>query len=62
MVELCENGNLLSFLRNNRRDTSERTGEVASSLDPLLRVRFAFDVSKGMKYLESMKVFPLRVI
>jgi serine/threonine protein kinase len=56
VVELCEHGNLLSFLRKNRQETPGKTGEHISSLDPLLRVRIAYDVAKGMHYLEEKKV------
>ena len=56
VVELCEHGNLLNFLRKNRQEISDKTGGFISSLDPLLRVRIAYDVSKGMHYLEDKKV------
>ena len=55
-MELCENGNLLNFLRKNRQKTSENFGAAISSLDPLVRVRMAYDVSKGMHFLEDNKV------
>ena len=55
-MELCEHGNLLNFLRKNRQETSGRTGGFVLSLDPLLRVRIAYDVAKGMHYLEEKKV------
>ncbi len=56
VVELCEHGNLLNFLRKNRQETSGKTGDYISSLHPLLRVRIAYDVSKGMHFLEDKKV------
>ncbi|XP_028404351.1 uncharacterized protein LOC114526994 [Dendronephthya gigantea] len=56
VVELCEHGNLLSFLRKNRKEILERQGDYISSLDPLLRVRIGYDVSKGMRYLEDKKI------
>ena len=56
VVELCENGNLLNFLRKNRQETSEDSSATISSLDSLVRVRIAYDVSKGMHYLEDNKV------
>lgn len=56
VVELCEHGNLLSFLRKNRKEILGRQGDYISALDPLLRVRIAYDVSKGMRYLEDKKV------
>ena len=56
IVELCEHGNLLNFLRKNRQETLGKTGDYISSLDPLLRVRIAYDVSKGMHFLEDKKV------
>ena len=55
-MELCENGNLLNFLRKNRQKTSEDFCATISSLDPLVRVRIAYDVSKGMHFLEDNKV------
>ena len=53
-MELCENGNLLNFLRKNRQETAG--GATLSTLDSLVRVRIAYDVSKGMHYLEDKKV------
>ena len=55
-MELCENGNLLNFLRKNRQETPEDSSATISSLEPLVRVRIAYDVSKGMHYLEDKKV------
>ena len=55
-MELCENGNLLNFLRKNRQKTSEDFCATISLLDPLVRVRIAYDVSKGMHFLEGNKV------
>lgn len=56
VVEFCENGNLLSYLKKNRDDVSTKEGTFVTSLDPLTRVRMAYDVSKGMHFLEDKKV------
>ncbi len=55
IVEYCENGCLLSYLKKNRVEVPDK-GTFVTSLDQLTRERFAYDVSKGMKYLEERKV------
>ncbi|CAB4004818.1 Fibroblast growth factor receptor 1 [Paramuricea clavata] len=55
VVEYCEHGCLLSYLKKHRLDIPGK-GTFVTSLDQLTRVRFAYDVSKGMRYLEERKI------
>ncbi|XP_028418177.1 angiopoietin-1 receptor-like [Dendronephthya gigantea] len=55
IVEYCEHGSLLDFLKSHRQDVAEN-GTFLTSLDQLTRLRFAYDVSKGMAYLETKKI------
>ena len=56
VVEFCENGNLLHHIKKHREEWSGNDQPFISSLDQPTRLKFAFDVSKGMKYLEGKKV------
>ena len=56
IVEFCEHGNLLNYLTKNRKDLPSKQSTFVTSLEPLIRLRFALDVSKGMGYLEEKKV------
>ena len=55
IVEYCEHGCLLNYLRENRQEVLDR-GTFVTSLNQVTRVRFAYDVCKGMAYLETLKV------
>ena len=54
-MEYCEHGCLLEYLRKNRKEVPEQVTFI-TTLDQLTRVRFAYDVCKGMAYLEGKKV------
>ena len=59
VVEYCEHGSLLSYLKRHRQEVTEKR-TFFTSLDQLTRLRFAYDVCKGMAYLEERKVSPKR--
>ena len=56
IVEFCEHGGLLKYLQNNRKDLPSKQSSIVTLLEPVIRLRFALDVSKGMGYLEEKKV------
>ena len=56
IVEFCENGNLLGYLKKNRKDLPSKESAFVTSLEPVIRLKFALEVSKGMGYLEEKKV------
>ena len=56
IVEFCENGNLLRYLKDNRKDSDGNGEPFISSLERTIRLKFAYDVSNGMSYLEEKKV------
>ena len=56
IVEFCEHGDLLKYLQNNRKDLPSKQSSIVTLLEPVIRLRFALDVSKGMGYLEEKKV------
>lgn len=56
VVEFAENGNLLSHLRDRRKQNYDDMNEYSLDISSAERVRIACDVSDGMKHLATMKV------
>ena len=54
MIEFCEFGDLLNYLKNHKhRILQGRDGE---DINPRCLLRLAYDVASGMKYLEENKI------
>ena len=64
VIEFCENGNLLSYLKDNRKDLdgNDQRQPFVSSLGLTTRLKFAYEVSKGMSYLERKKVVLFKIL
>ena len=55
VVEFCEHGNLLTYLRKNRY-VPEEGSSFTSTIDFVVRARLAWDISKGASFLETERV------
>lgn len=56
LVEFAEHGNLLSYLRENRKQNYENMNEYTLEISAAERLKIACDVCAGMSHLAAMKV------
>ena len=56
VVEFAEFGNLLSYLRENRKQNYENMNEYKLLLSVADRLKIAGEVARGMSHLAMMKV------
>lgn len=55
LVEFAEHGNLLSYLRENRKQNYENMNEYTLEISAAERLKIACDVCDGMSHLAAMK-------
>ena len=62
VVEYAEHGNLLNFLRENRKQNYQNMNECQLLLSVADRLKIAGEVARGMSHLTLMKVLGISLL